>query len=148
MTHTFAELQISCAAFDEIKAKFEAAGYDHALLQMDDGITIDMHGVGLTRAKPPDLSRSAGIEPRSSRLARELSESDRVEVTHSESPAGFVTSEDVLTEADRAEVMRKFEDGAIGPGNAGRPVILESGARVVFEARKKSSLDLVEVFPC
>lgn len=46
-THTFAELQVSAEAYDEIAALLRAAGYDHAFV---DGV-IDMHGIGLT--KPP-----------------------------------------------------------------------------------------------
>lgn len=49
-THTYAELEVSAAAYDEIASKFRAAGYDHAL--MSDG-TLDMHGIGLTKAVPP-----------------------------------------------------------------------------------------------
>lgn len=45
-THTYAELEVSAAAYDEIAGKLRAAGYDHAF---HDG-TIDMHGIGLTRA--------------------------------------------------------------------------------------------------
>lgn len=44
-THTFAELEISAAAYDEIKQKLQDAGYDHAFI---DG-AIDMHGIGLTK---------------------------------------------------------------------------------------------------
>lgn len=46
-THTYAELELSTAAYDEIAAKLRAADYDHAF--MDDG-TIDMHGIGVTKA--------------------------------------------------------------------------------------------------
>lgn len=45
-THTYAELVVSKAAYDEIRALLKTAGYGHAF--MDDG-TIDMHGIGLTR---------------------------------------------------------------------------------------------------
>lgn len=43
-THTYAVLEISNAAYDEIRAKLEAAGYQHAF--MDDG-EIDMHGIAV-----------------------------------------------------------------------------------------------------
>lgn len=134
-THTFVELEVSAEAYDEIRAKLDAAGYDHALVPFEEGVTLDMHGIGLTRKRPPDLSQSFGIEPRSSRLAREL----RV-------PRGFVTSDSALIEADRAEIMDKMRDGLIGPASG--VVILESGASCVFEAAKDAGLDLVEVFPC
>lgn len=56
-THTYAELPVSQATFDEIAAKLKAAGYDHAFdILSYDGIgcggTIDMHGIGLTIEEP------------------------------------------------------------------------------------------------
>ena len=45
MTYTYAELEISPAAYDEIEAKLKAAGYDQAL---HDG-RLDMEGIALTR---------------------------------------------------------------------------------------------------
>lgn len=44
MTYTFATLDISQVAYDEIAAKLRAAGYDQAFLE--DG-QIDMHGIAL-----------------------------------------------------------------------------------------------------
>lgn len=46
MTHTFATLEISAAAYDEIHKLLEEAGYRHTF--MEDG-TIDMHGIGLIK---------------------------------------------------------------------------------------------------
>jgi hypothetical protein len=43
MSHTYAILGISQAAYDEIAAKLRAAEYQHAF----DGAVIDMHGIGL-----------------------------------------------------------------------------------------------------
>lgn len=43
-THTYAVLDLSKAAYDEIAEKLRAAGYDHAF--MDNGV-IDMHGIGV-----------------------------------------------------------------------------------------------------
>lgn len=48
-SHTYVELELSAAAFDEIRQKLTDAGYDHCF--MDDG-AIDMHGLGVTRAAP------------------------------------------------------------------------------------------------
>jgi len=49
-THTFAYLPISEAAYNEIKAAFEEAGYGHAFLEDRElGTVIDMHGVALAR---------------------------------------------------------------------------------------------------
>jgi hypothetical protein len=44
MTHTYAVLEISAAAWHEIATKLRNAGYSHAF--GDDG-TIDMHGIGV-----------------------------------------------------------------------------------------------------
>ena len=49
-THTYVELELSPAAYDEITAKLREAGYDHAF--MDDG-EIDMHGLAVTRFSDP-----------------------------------------------------------------------------------------------
>jgi len=46
-THTFAVLELSPAAFNEIKTKLEAAGYQHAFIKEDGELTIDMHGIGV-----------------------------------------------------------------------------------------------------
>lgn len=45
MTYTYATLEISRAAYDEIYEKLKAAGYDSAI--EDEGL-IDMHGIALT----------------------------------------------------------------------------------------------------
>lgn len=42
-THTYAILEVSAAAYEEIRALLEAAGYQHAF--HDD--VIDMHGIAL-----------------------------------------------------------------------------------------------------
>ena len=46
MTYTWAKLEISPAAYDEIAAKLEAAGYKQALSEKG---MMDMAGIGLTR---------------------------------------------------------------------------------------------------
>ena len=45
-TYTYAVLGVSLAAYDEIRAKLEAAGYQHAFINGDE---IDMHGLALAR---------------------------------------------------------------------------------------------------
>lgn len=52
MTYTFALLEISQTAFDEIANKLTDAGYTHAF--SDGGKVIDMHGIGLT----PSVSKA------------------------------------------------------------------------------------------
>lgn len=50
-THTYAALEVSAAAYDEIAAKLRAADYDHAI--DDEEGAIDMSGIALVRAEPP-----------------------------------------------------------------------------------------------
>lgn len=49
MTHTYALLEVSAVAYEEVATKLRAAGYDHAFNA--DG-EIDMHGIALTCAPP------------------------------------------------------------------------------------------------
>lgn len=59
-THTFAELGVSAAAYDEIAGKLREAGYDHAFIEAtvgSGGLVIDMHGIGLVRG-PEDANPS------------------------------------------------------------------------------------------
>ena len=51
MTYTYAILKVSQAVFDEIKTKLEAAEYDHAFHEEDEGLLIDMHGIALQAEK-------------------------------------------------------------------------------------------------
>lgn len=48
-TRTYATMEVSAEAFDEIRAKLESAGYEHAV--HDKGEILDMHGIGLTRGE-------------------------------------------------------------------------------------------------
>ncbi len=50
MTHSLAILEISDQAYDEMKALFVKAGYDHIF--MSDG-TINMNGIGVKKKVPP-----------------------------------------------------------------------------------------------
>ena len=52
MTYTYALLDVSAAAYDEIAAKLHAAEYDHAF---HEGGAIDMHGIALMRAPPQEI---------------------------------------------------------------------------------------------
>lgn len=48
-THTYALLEVSPEAFEEVSHKLEAAGYDHAFHRGGvDGDLIDMHGIALS----------------------------------------------------------------------------------------------------
>jgi hypothetical protein len=47
-TYTYATIEVSHAAYVEIKAKLEAAGYqDQFHEDREDGVLIDMHGIAL-----------------------------------------------------------------------------------------------------
>ena len=50
MTRTYAVLELSAAAWDEIATKLRAAGYDHAFME---GGEIDMHGIAVKAADGP-----------------------------------------------------------------------------------------------
>ena len=47
MTHTYSILTVSQAVYDEIKAKFLEAGYEHAFHDDPLGMLIDMRGVAI-----------------------------------------------------------------------------------------------------
>jgi len=47
MTYTYTELEVSAACHAEIRAKLEAAGYQHAFHRDDDREVIDMHWIVL-----------------------------------------------------------------------------------------------------
>jgi hypothetical protein len=49
MTHTFAALDISAAAFEEIKQRLEAVSYQHTFIKTDGQDLIDMQGIALKR---------------------------------------------------------------------------------------------------
>lgn len=48
-THTFVVMDLSPAAYHEIKSKMEEAGYQHTFIERDGGseILIDMHGIAI-----------------------------------------------------------------------------------------------------
>ena len=66
-THTYALLEVSPQAFDEIATLLREAGYDHVFVSHSDGDTvIDMHGIALERGPAEDpVQPAAG--PRSAR---------------------------------------------------------------------------------
>lgn len=46
-THTYAILEVSAAAYEEIKAKLTAADYEHQFHEDDGHLVIDMNGIAL-----------------------------------------------------------------------------------------------------
>lgn len=62
-TYTYAVLDISAAAFEEIRAKLAAAGYQHAFHESSDGRTvIDMHGIAVAPAAWTQCAAPADLE--------------------------------------------------------------------------------------
>lgn len=54
MSHTYAILQLSAAAFQEIETKLHEAGYEHAFdTAAEGGLTIDMHGIAVQALPVP-----------------------------------------------------------------------------------------------
>lgn len=51
-SHTLATLEVSLTTFNEIKALFKEAGYDHVFLE--DGRMIDMTGIGIVPPPEPE----------------------------------------------------------------------------------------------
>jgi hypothetical protein len=64
-TYTYALLDVSAAAYREIREKLEAAGYQHALHEDDGVIVLDMHGVALRQEPPSNLGirKRTGARP-------------------------------------------------------------------------------------
>lgn len=59
VTHTYAELEISLKAYNEIRRKLKAAAYNHAFEIGDKGDgPIDMHGLAVVPAKERKLRKS------------------------------------------------------------------------------------------
>lgn len=52
MTYTYAILEVSQSAYDEIKSKLEEAEYqDQFIESRDHGLIIDMHGIAIAKEK-------------------------------------------------------------------------------------------------
>ncbi len=50
-THTYAILEVSAAAYEEIKKLLTDAGYEDTFHEHDGRTVIDMHGIALARNK-------------------------------------------------------------------------------------------------
>ena len=62
-THTYAVLQISRAAYDEIRGKLLDADYGHALHREEGFELIDMHGIAVQALEVPAASPSLTPDP-------------------------------------------------------------------------------------
>jgi len=64
VTHTYAILDVSSAAYEEIRQKLAEAGYEHAFNDDGDGREcIDMHGVALRSEPSPEATKDVGLPP-------------------------------------------------------------------------------------
>lgn len=74
-THTYAILELSQSAYDEIKKKLDDAGYDHAFHHdADHGTVLDMHGIAVALEKPKpvdDWTKRAGYPAWANRHGRQ-----------------------------------------------------------------------------
>jgi len=59
-THTYAVLEVSPAAYEEIRSLLEAAGYGHVRVNRGGQVLLDMHGIALA---PDSSTRGGGVEP-------------------------------------------------------------------------------------
>lgn len=55
MTHTYAVLEVSARTYAEVRARLEAAGYDHAFHKDDSAEVIDLHGIAIKREVRPGV---------------------------------------------------------------------------------------------
>lgn len=65
MTHTYATLEISAKAFDEIANKLNDAGYYTAF--DDRGTLIDMHGIALVRKSSTRVDKPSKFDEKDPR---------------------------------------------------------------------------------
>lgn len=61
-THTYALLELSPAAYSEIRARLVSAGYEHAIHSDDGRAVIDMHGIGVTEQSTPPALEPVVVE--------------------------------------------------------------------------------------
>ena len=55
-THTYAILDLSPEAYQEIRAKLLEAGHEHAIEGDEAGEVIDMHGIAISEEEPGDVN--------------------------------------------------------------------------------------------
>lgn len=60
-TYTYALLEVSPAAYDEIKRLLEAAGYQDQFHEDRGEVVIDMHGLALQRGKESEVTEEATL---------------------------------------------------------------------------------------
>ncbi len=53
-THTYAVLEISTPAFEDIRLKLARAGYEHAFKQDEGRLVIDMQGIAVAATGDPE----------------------------------------------------------------------------------------------
>lgn len=107
-THTYAVLQVSRGAYDEIRAKLVEAGYGDQCHAGEDGVLIDMHGLALSAlgAKPPFAAHGGGTP---SPVLRYLIFRDVEWVARAMARPGFTGR--VVTDQATIDEMRAYYDG-------------------------------------
>jgi hypothetical protein len=63
-SHTFAILELSEAAYNEIRLKLHRAGYEHAFIQQDSRPVIDMHGIAVALENKEDSPTQETKKPK------------------------------------------------------------------------------------
>ncbi len=56
-THTYAVLEVSSKAYQEVRALLAAAGYEHAFIESKKAEVIDMHGIALSSGSEPEPAK-------------------------------------------------------------------------------------------
>lgn len=125
-THTFALLEVSPAAYDEIKTKLIAAGYAHAC--RDDA--IDMNEIGLSR-EPDGAAVGRGSHQESG--SRPYAECDNCQEPI-ETEDDDRANRDAKRDAERYRALKKWHDAP------GLPEFdLDEGADALIDAARLSS---------
>ena len=57
MTHTYAKMGVPREIFEHIKKQLEDVGYDHAIIDDDGEVALDMHGIALVADEPVTLNQ-------------------------------------------------------------------------------------------
>lgn len=78
MTRTFALLEVAPSMFDEVRAKLEGAGYDHAFHEHDGRSVIDMHGLALVAGEPSGRDAERGDALKLDAAQAEIARRDRM----------------------------------------------------------------------
>jgi hypothetical protein len=109
VTHTYAVLEVSDAAHDEIRKLLEDAGYRDQLHEEDGRLLIDMHGIALAKRVAPEEEPRCVVQREGPYEARSMQDG----VARRRMPYGTVARSEGLTAyeayAKRHGVGQSFE---------------------------------------